>query len=155
MKYLIILSMLVSANVFARDQMGNNNNVNNCNPVLKCESKIVYNTAKQRARIAALEARIAVLEKENAELGQKYNKALIVIHHPMMEREEPNRNAISILGGASPTKLNTSSTPTSFKAANDFEPAVGLMYQHDFGRIRGSVAATLNGVGLLGVGLNF
>ena len=160
MKYL--LTMLICSIGFTQNQdgshFGNGNNVNNCNPVLKCNSRpnIVYKTkvVQDDKRIRELEAQIALLQQEKESL-------LVHVHTQrtvekiVVQKEESRKNAISLIGGLSSTKLEVSQTSNTYNAKNKYEPDLGLMYQRDFKRFRGSIAATLNGTALLGVGLTF
>ena len=66
-----------------------------------------------------------------------------------------NKNAISLIAGASPTALTMTKKKPKLGAETGYEADVGLMYQRDFDDIRGSVAVTIRGTGFLGVGLVF
>ena len=177
MRNIIIGMLMIPAFSFghgnqSHSNLGDGNNINNCSPVLKCEPKIIYSTHKQQARIAQLEAQVAQLHQQNKALASnydkleqqyktlvtKYNKAVYIIHHPTkkeIKRRPVNKNAITLLGAVSKTDLKTESNDVVFKAKTEYEPDLGLMYQRDFGRIRCSFGATINGTGLLVIGLNF
>lgn len=157
MKYIILISIFGAQIVFAHQDkanFGNGNNINNCNPVLRCSPRVVYRTKIDNSRIVELEAQIVALQA-------KYDQALYFVHHrpkqvvQVVKQEESRSNSLSLLGAVSQTKLKTSEDATSYKSKTEAEFDAGLMFQHDFGMIRGSIAATLNGTGILGVGLNF
>jgi hypothetical protein len=159
MKYLLI--MLAATVSFAGNQdgstLGNGNNVNNCNPVFKCNSRphVVY-----RTKVVQDDKRIRELEQQIASLQQERQDLLILVHaHPkVIEKsvvQESRKNAISLIGGISQTKLEVSQTASTYNAKNKYEADLGLMYQRDFKRVRGSIAATLNGTALLGIGFTF
>jgi hypothetical protein len=139
--------------------LGNDNNVNNCNPVVICKPAVIYATDKQKARIKELEEEVEKLKRENQELRAIFQIEDDFIHNPypaMRRRNEDKNNAISLIGAASQTGMDvTNNGDGSFSAHSVYRPDAGLMYQHDFNNVRGSIGATLNGSALLGVGLKF
>lgn len=90
----------------------------------------------------------------------------VVVNQIMMNNREPsserhveksgNRNSISLLGLATPTRLITEDSGSSYKAYTKYQADVGLMYQRDLSQsIRGSIGASIRGNALLGLGYNF
>ena len=92
------------------------------------------------------------LKQEIAELKQNSSGKKTVEYVQVKDIE---KNSLSILGVAATTKLETSLSDTSFKAKNDYEPDLGLMYQRDFDNFRGTLGATIKGTLLLGAGIRF
>jgi len=74
-------------------------------------------------------------------------------------KRKQRKHSVSLLGLASKTKLETRSVngggASEFEAETKYEPDMGLMYQYDFDRVRGTVGGTLNGSAFIGVGFNF
>ena len=71
-------------------------------------------------------------------------------------KEQHKLNSLSLIGGATPTGVNaTQVSPTQTNINSYYKPDVGLMFQHDFGDIRGTVEGTVQGNMYLGVGVNF
>jgi cell division protein FtsB len=140
------------------------NNINCGSLHVNCKPTVVYHTEKQDAEMKELRAQNEALKAENDKLKARvaYELALarkvITYRDNQIRRAEENRpgnNAFSVVGGASQTGLQTSQTPTSFTAKTVYEPDFGLMYQHDFSYVRGSIEATINGTVLLGLGIRF
>lgn len=151
-KLIILLGILLGTTVLA-DQTGTTTGSNSpvtqqkCGDVkVECKPRTIYQTWKQQKRIKDLEAEVARLK---AEL-KKYEWDAI-------EEEEYDypENAISLFGGPTPTGLKTTKTGGSIKVETDYEPDLGLMFQHDFDEIRGSIAVTLQGTAFLGLGVVF
>lgn len=82
-----------------------------------------------------------------------------IVEKRVVEKIEPNKNSLSLIGVMAPTRLEThgvgSSNSAHVHAENEYEPNVGVMYQRDFSVLRLSVGATTGGIGLLGLGFNF
>lgn len=138
MKRLIVtlLALVLSPLAFghgnqSHSKLGDHNNVNNCNPSLKCEPKVIYKT------------------KVKVKYKTKVKKVRVRV------KSRTPKNSISLIGGASPTKLKVDQSASGFRADTEYEPDAGLMYQRDFGRVRGTAAATIRGSFLLGVGYNW
>ena len=138
---------------------------------LKCGSAVATCNCKaprvvkvvDQAKIVELEKEIAKLKAEKASLEAQLDNSLFYIHHQQPEKVEVVRivqqkarnNSISVIGAASKTGLDVSSTGNSYESKTAYQGDAGLMYQHDFGRVRGSLGATLNGTGMIGIGYNF
>ena len=109
--------------------------------------------------------KIRELEEENEDLKQK-NAALEaeskleqeLARIKQIEKQEPNKNSISLLYGRSGTGVKVKQTAGSFKAESDVEDDIGLQYQRDFGDELDylfSIGLTVRGNGYVGLGLNF
>jgi len=185
MKTLTMMILAVSTMAMAEQSNSNvsagasANNLN-CGTVhVHCKPTIIYRTKQQEDKVKELEAQVAQFKADIVDLQKKLlaesaeNEKLkglrahdlsvyrnyVVKSHEVFYREkkaEKGNNAFSIVGGASQTGLSATQTgPTSFTAKTFYEPDFGLMYQHDFSYIRGTVEATVNGTVLLGVGIRF
>jgi len=153
MKYFIILTIFVSSLVKA-DQC----TLVTCNDVSKDKRDCVVKE-ECSPKIRKLKAEIARLQKENEALKVAYTNlrtehAIVHIENNPPEVVE-YKNAVSLLVGASKTSLNTQTNTNNFTARTDYETDLGLMFQRDFTRFRGSFGATINGTLLLGAGFTF
>jgi len=140
MKYFIILTIFVSSLVKA-DQC----TLVTCNDVSKDKRDCVVKE-ECSPKIRKLKAEIARLQKENEALKVAYTN---------LRTEHAIVHAVSLLVGASKTSLNTQTNTNNFTARTDYETDLGLMFQRDFTRFRGSFGATINGTLLLGAGFTF
>lgn len=120
---------------------------------------------KKMQRLKDLEKEVVEQKRRIQEL-EDLNQVLPIEKTVVVEKEQPVRkNAFTLLGGVAHTRLETSLTTTTnpvlanvrneFNARTVRELDLGLMYQRDFDRIRGSVAATIRGTVLLGIGWVF
>lgn len=158
MKTIMMLVILLAGSAYAHDDKAQSptnsagtQNVQYCNQE-PCETKTVYMTYKQQAKIKALEAEVARLK---AELEKKPVYTMDTVER-IVVRDETRIDAISLIVPYSPTKLSVTKTgPGSYHAQTDYELDLGLMYQHDFDWLRGSVSATVNGSFMLGAGIAF
>lgn len=106
--------------------IGHGNNINNCNPSLKCEPKVVRET-KWKTKVVE-----KVVEKR------------------------ARKNTLSLLGMYSPTKLKVNSANNSVTSETTHEMSVGLLYQHNLHKnLVGGVGAALNGTFMLTLGVDF
>lgn len=72
------------------------------------------------------------------------------------EVNKNKKNSLSLVGGASPSKLNVSQTSNHYDAKIEYQPDLGLMYQRDLeDDYRLSGALTIQGNILIGLGYNF
>jgi len=117
---------------------GNHANVNYCQPTIKVEPKVIYKTRWKTK----------VVYKDRPVVKKKVEKVEVVRH-------EGRKNALSVIGGVSKTDIRSRKDGNTTVVDTQFEPDVGVMFQHDFGRIRGSVSGTINRNLMLGVGLTF
>jgi hypothetical protein len=151
MNRLIVLLLVFASNVWA-DENGSSCQAE-CGGVTKSQKKCVIQKYCPEKR---LRAEIEKLKAEKAALQEKYDRLVFDVHHmSKKEHENSDKNAINLIGAASQTKLETESTASTFQTITKYQPDVGLMYQHDFNYVRGSIGVTLNGTLMLGVGLTF
>ena len=137
-KFIVVATMLLSPIAFghgnqSHSKVGNGNNINNCNPTLVCKT---CNTCKKKPKvITKYKTRTVVKEK--------------------IVKEEMDRNSLSLIAVANPTGLTVSEAGGKHKAKTDYEFDIGLMFQHDFDDIRGTVGVTVQGNLFLGAGVRF
>lgn len=169
---MIIFILLVGMTAYGADQSntqpGNGSSANNLkcgNTVQNCNCKATEKIVKveDTARIRRLEAQIAKLQAENEVIRKDNDKLLTavrtsednIIEVTRVVKEKRYNDAISLIGGTSKTDLQVKQTGNTYDARNQYEATVGLMYQHDFDRVRGSLGITVNGIGFLGAGYSF
>lgn len=161
---LIILPSVAFAQNQPNSSMGDNNNINNCNPVLKCPTqRVIYATHKQVAKISELERELDALKKSIKSKDLEISKLKYEISRPPKKEivmvsekiKDTAANSVGLLVGASPTRLKTDTAGPSYTAQTVYEEDLGLMYQRDFNTVRMSVGITIRGSALLGVGINF
>lgn len=134
-----------------------------CEDVTRAQKGCVLNNfcheKKLKKEIQALEQKKKELEEQLAAQQAKYEKLVFEVHHNLSEFISPipsiKRNSMSIIAGVSGTALDTEMTSLTFKARTKPQPDLGLMYQHDFDRLRGSISATISGSVMVGAGLVF
>lgn len=168
----VLIFMLIGLTAYGADQsnsqLGNGSSANNLkcgNTVQNCNCKSVEKIVRveNTAKIARLEAELAKLRAENEVIRRDNDKLMSevrtsednILEVTRVVKEKRHNDAISLIGGMSKTDLQVKQTSTSYDARNLYEPNVGLMYQHDFNRVRGSFGLTVNGTGFLGVGYSF
>ena len=161
MKKLIMMSILAilpTNSVFAAQ----NSCGSPCDDVTSDQKRCVLNNfcheKKLKQEIQALEEKKRLLEEELSKQKAKYDKLVFEIHHNLPEPIQPEpqkKNSVSVIVGTSATALKTESTTSTFKAETKPELDLGLMYQRDISKVRGSVSATINGSVMFGVGLMF
>lgn len=105
-------------------------------------------------QVKRLKAKIAKLEEENKRLKAA---PIVVRREVVVEEADITRHNVSLLGGESYDSYDIKQVDKdTIRISNHRKFDAGLMYQYNFSRkIRGSILGTLNGVGLLGLGLNF
>lgn len=111
----------------------------------ECDPKI----RKLQREVDALKARNKELEEQLA------TKPVVVTTEKVVEVDNSKVNAISLVFASSPTRLDTSSTPSAYTAETKDQTDLGLMYQRDFSRIRGSLGVGTHGLVLVGAGVTF
>lgn len=148
---LLLILALASYKAFAHGVQshsggdGNTANVNYCSPTVKVVPKVIYKT-RWKTKIVYRDRPVV---KYKIKKVVKYKKRRVV------KVEQGPKNAISVLGGVSKTGLGSNRTGNTTIVDTNFEPDFGLMYQHDFGRVRTSVSGSIRQNFMLGVGLTF
>lgn len=133
----------------AHSTLGDKNNINNCNPVLKCEARV--------KEIVVYKDKIVEVEKPVYKDKIVYENKIVYKDRVIKEirKEKAPKNTISVLVGATASKLKTKETKTTYEANTEYEADIGLMYQRTFSSTVLSIAATVQGSALMGFGLDF
>lgn len=137
----------------AHSTLGNDNNINNCNPTVVCKPKVIYMTYKQAARIKKLEAEVARLK---AELADK--EVPVVVETIQVVEQDKRLNTLSLMLPYSPTGLRVTQNNGVFDAENKYEWDLGVLYQRsDFiiENLRGGLGLTVQGAAMGTLGWDF
>jgi hypothetical protein len=136
----------------------------------ECETTIQQNTCimkrdcspklrKKDREIAELKKQLAEAKKELALEKSKTPKtrdSYYFVDTPVYKYVDNNhKNSVSLMIPFARTKFSASQDGNNFRVENQYQPDLGIMYQRDFNRIRGTAGLSIQGVGLLGVGYNF
>lgn len=157
----IVATLFLTVSAFghgnqAHSTLGNDNNINNCNPTVVCKPKVIYMTHKQAKRIKDLEAQVAALKAELA--AKDVEQEVIEIVETIEVQAEKKLNSVSLIVPYTPTDLKVTKSATTFEAESVHEWDLGLMYQRaDFlaEDLRGSLGITMQGTIFGGLGLDF
>jgi hypothetical protein len=168
MKSLIVLTMFLGFAAHAEEANMSCAPVVTCSDVSKEKRQCIVKQDCE-PQFKKLKAQIRKLEKENAELQAK--KAVVpapvvvekevvkeVVKEVIVEKElEPKRHNLSLLAGKSYTNFEYEVVSPNYAVVrSERKLDAGLMYQYNFTKkYRGSALATVNGVTLLGFGVNF
>lgn len=126
----------------------------NPSPQMECRPIMPHHPPKKKKKKPAPkpEAKPEVKEVVKEVIKEvQVTKEVIVV-----QKEQSNKNAISLVGLISPTGVRLTRTPTTATISNSYQADVGLMYQRDVKEnVRFSIAGTVRGTGFLGIGLTF
>lgn len=125
------------------------------------KDRIVYKDKIVEKPVEKIVEKIVYVEKPVDKIVEKVIEKPIyrTVERKVVKEVEPNKNAISLLGLASPTGFKSASAHSQnsgqIKVETEYEPDLGLMYQRDFSSFRFSIGGTINGTGFLGGGFTF
>lgn len=153
MKYLFLILVLVTT-IVRSEELTNEMDSVVCNPSPTVKHKPSKAYLEKMKRLKDLEQEVVEL-KQKLKAEEEKNEQMNEQKQVREEKQDIKRNSLSLLGVASTTKLESSLEGTTFKANNEYQPDLGLMYQRDFNSIRATLGATIRGTFLLGAGVKF
>lgn len=149
---ILMLSLILTNYAYGHDNqsnstLGNNNNINNCNPTIKCpKAKVKYKTKIRYKTKVVYKTKIVKQPVDRVVTKTVIKKVA----------EKPLKNSLSVIAGSSQTDLQDHASGNNTVVETDAEFDLGLMYQHDLSKkIRLSILGTMNKSLMLGVGFNF
>lgn len=155
MKYLFLISILMVTPVRGDElSLTTEKDAQTCIKGLVIKNKPSKAYLEKMKRLKDLEQEVASLKQEIAELKESASNKKPE-ENAKAQNKDVQKNSLSILGVAATTKLQSSFTDISYKASNDYEPDLGVMYQRDFNAFRATLGATIKGTVLIGAGLRF
>lgn len=173
MRLILLICLFMTTTAFADKKANNNNNNNNNNVIVvpqHCEKprevvkwrtvykdKVVYRDRIIEKPVIKYVTKIKIVEKP---VIRYVDKPRVIVKTKtkikrVVRKIKPPKNALSLFAMSGKDKFEVEDTGTQVKVNREQTYDLGIKYQRDYKRVRGTIGVTQDSDVLIGLGLNW